>query len=84
MANTFKNAFAENISNLFDVYVNDAFSASHRNHTSITGFAKFIPAIAGDHLLKEINNIDLFLNFIFWSPLSYYYYCTIEVLNFKF
>ena len=57
--NDFK--FAENISNLFDVYVNDAFSASHRNHTSITGFAKFIPAIAGDHLLKEINNIDLFL-----------------------
>jgi len=53
--------FAENISNLFDVYVNDAFSASHRNHTSITGFAKFIPAIAGDHLLKEINNIDSFL-----------------------
>ena len=32
--------FAENISNSFDVYVNDAFSASHRNHTSIIGFAK--------------------------------------------
>ena len=33
--------FAKNISNLFDVYVNDAFSASHRNHTSIIGFPKF-------------------------------------------
>ena len=45
--------FAKSISFLFDVYVNDAFSASHRNHTSITGFAKFLPAIAGNNLIKE-------------------------------
>jgi len=54
--------FAEKISHLFDIYVNDAFSASHRNHTSITGFAKFMPAVAGNHLLKEIKNINLFLD----------------------
>ena len=53
--------FAKKISKLFDVYVNDAFSASHRNHTSITGFAKFIPAVAGDHLVSEIKNINAFL-----------------------
>ena len=53
--------FAQKISNFFDVYVNDAFSASHRDHTSITGFAKFIPAVAGDHLVSEIKNIDSFL-----------------------
>ncbi len=53
--------FAKSISFLFDVYVNDAFSASHRNHTSITGFAKFLPAIAGNNLIKEINNINSFL-----------------------
>ena len=53
--------FAKRISNLFDVYVNDAFSASHRNHTSITGFAKFLPAVAGNHLIKEIDNINFFL-----------------------
>jgi len=53
--------FAKRISNLFDVYVNDAFSASHRNHTSITGFAKFLPAVAGNHLVKEIDNINSFL-----------------------
>ena len=53
--------FAKKISNLFDVYVNDAFSASHRNHTSITGFPKFLPAVAGNHLVKEIKNINLFL-----------------------
>ena len=53
--------FAKRISNLFDVYVNDAFSASHRNHTSITGFAKFLPAVAGNHLITEIDNINFFL-----------------------
>lgn len=52
--------FAKDISSLFDVYVNDAFSVSHRNHTSVTGFAKFIPAVAGNHFLKEINNINWF------------------------
>ena len=55
-------SFAQNISNFFDVYVNDAFSASHRNHMSITGFAKYIPAVAGEQLIKEIKYIDLFLN----------------------
>ncbi len=53
--------FAKNISSLFDVYVNDAFSASHRNHASITGFAKYIPAVAGNHLIQEIKKIDSFL-----------------------
>ena len=53
--------FAKNVSSLFDVYVNDAFSASHRNHTSIVGFAKYIPAVAGNHLMQEIEKIDLFL-----------------------
>ena len=52
--------FAKNISSLFDVYVNDAFSASHRNHTSIIGFAKYIPAVAGNHLIQEIENINSF------------------------
>ena len=53
--------FAKKLATLFDVFVNDAFSASHRNHTSITGFAKFLPAVAGDQLIKEINNINIFL-----------------------
>ena len=54
--------FAKKISYLFDVYVNDAFSASHRNHTSVTGFPKFLPAVAGNHMIKEINNINSFLD----------------------
>ena len=54
--------FAKKISELFDVYVNDAFSASHRLHTSIIGFPKFLPAIAGNHMVEEINRINSFLN----------------------
>ncbi len=53
--------FAEKMSDLFDVYVNDAFSASHRNHTSITGFPKFLPAVAGNHMVEEIDKINSFL-----------------------
>ena len=54
--------FASKMSSLFDVYVNDAFSASHRNHTSITGFPKFLPAVAGNHMIKEIDSINSFLD----------------------
>ena len=55
------NNFSKEITNSFDVYVNDAFSASHRNHASIVGFPKYLPAIAGLRLLEEITNIDVFL-----------------------
>ena len=54
--------FANKMSSLFDVYVNDAFSASHRNHTSITGFPKFLPAVAGNHMIKEIDSINSFFD----------------------
>jgi len=53
--------FAKDFCSLFDVYVNDAFSASHRNHTSIIGFPKFLPAVAGNHMIQEIDNINSFL-----------------------
>jgi len=53
--------FARNFCSLFDIYVNDAFSASHRNHTSITCFPKFLPAVAGNHMIQEIENINSFL-----------------------
>ena len=54
--------FVKQISKKFDLFVNDAFSVSHRDHASIVGFAKYLPAIAGDNLLEEIQNIDVFLN----------------------
>ena len=54
--------FVKRISNKFDIYVNDAFSVSHRNHASIVGFPKFLPAFAGNSLLEEIKNINLYLS----------------------
>ena len=54
--------FVKKISKKFDLFVNDAFSVSHRDHASVVGFAKYLPAIAGDSLIEEIKNIDVFLN----------------------
>lgn len=46
--------FARALANLGDVYVNDAFGAAHRAHASIVGVTKFLPAVAGFLLRKEI------------------------------
>lgn len=54
--------FAKKLSECFDVYINDAFSASHRNHASIVGITKYLPSLAGNNLLNEMNNLNLFLN----------------------
>jgi len=43
-------AFAE----LADVYVNDAFGAAHRAHSSTEGIAKFLPSAAGFLMDKEL------------------------------
>ena len=54
--------FAESISKHFDAFINDAFSASHRSHASIVGIPKYLPSYAGNALINEINNINLFIN----------------------
>ena len=46
--------FAKELASLAEVYVNDAFSNSHRNHASMTGITKFLPSYAGLLLEKEI------------------------------
>jgi phosphoglycerate kinase len=45
---------AKAFANLADVYVNDAFGAAHRAHASTEGIAKFLPAVAGFLLEKEL------------------------------
>lgn len=46
--------FARQLAKLGDIYINDAFGASHRNHASIVGVPKYLPAGAGFLLEKEI------------------------------
>jgi len=53
--------FAKKLSECFDIYINDAFSASHRNHASIVGITNYLPSVAGDHMIKEIKYLNLHL-----------------------
>jgi len=46
--------FARALARLADVFVNDAFGTSHREHASIVGVTKFLPSAAGFLLKKEI------------------------------
>jgi len=47
--------FSKKLSNLGDIYVNDAFSCSHRAHASIEGITKYIPSYFGLQIIEEIN-----------------------------
>jgi len=47
--------FAKHLASLGDIYVNDAFSCSHRAHASIFEITKFLPSYAGLQLNLEIN-----------------------------
>ncbi len=46
------------LSPLFDVYVNDAFSASHRPHASLIGFPPVLPSVAGRLVEKEVRALS--------------------------
>ena len=49
--------FSKKISSLGDIYVNDAFSCSHRAHSSIEGITKYIPSYCGLQFVEEINAV---------------------------
>lgn len=50
--------FARELASLGEVFINDAFSASHRAHASITGIAHYLPVAAGRLMEKEIEALD--------------------------
>ena len=50
-----EDSFSKTISSLGDIYVNDAFSCSHRAHSSIEGITKYIPSYCGLQFIEEIN-----------------------------
>jgi len=51
--------FAKKLAENFDFFVNDAFSASHRDHASVTGLAKILPSAAGMRLQEEIHEMTI-------------------------
>jgi len=51
-------AFASQLAQLAEVFVNDAFGAAHRAHASTSGITKFLPSYAGLLLKKEINYLE--------------------------
>lgn len=56
--------FAKKLAGLAEIYINEAFSNSHRDDASMTGLPKFIPAAAGLALEKEVQ----VLSGILWHP----------------
>ena len=53
--------FAKNLSKLGDIYINEAFSCSHRKQASIHKITKFIDSYGGPILEKEIQSINLII-----------------------
>ncbi|MEO0831341.1 MAG: phosphoglycerate kinase, partial [Pseudomonadota bacterium] len=50
--------FAARLATLGDVYVNDAFSAAHRAHSSTEAIAHLLPACAGRLMQEELNALE--------------------------
>ncbi len=48
-------SFAKQLASLADLFVNDAFSCSHRTHTSVSKITEFLPSFAGLQLEAELN-----------------------------
>ena len=56
-------SFAKNLSSFADVYINDAFSCSHRMQASVHKIVRFVKnSYAGPLLMKEVLAIDMVLN----------------------
>ncbi|UQD54353.1 phosphoglycerate kinase [Anaplasma phagocytophilum] len=50
--------FAGQLASLADMYVNDAFSCSHRKHASVDAIMNLLPSFAGFNLQEELNYLD--------------------------
>jgi phosphoglycerate kinase len=54
--------FARKLARLADIYVNDAFGTAHRAHASTVGVAKYLPAVAGFLMNKELKVMEKLLH----------------------
>ncbi len=50
--------FAKELASLAEIFVLDAFGTAHRAHASTAGIARFIPAVAGFLVAKEVTEIE--------------------------
>ncbi len=48
-------AFSKELASLGDIFVNDAFGTAHRAHSSTAGIAKYLPAVAGYLIQREVH-----------------------------
>lgn len=51
-------AFAKELASLANLYINEAFAASHRAHASLVGVCHYLPAYAGWRLAEEVTALD--------------------------
>jgi len=54
-------SFAQALAKLADIYVDDAFGTAHRAHASTVGVAKYLPAVAGFLMEKELQALGSLL-----------------------
>jgi len=54
-------AFAAELASLGEIYINDAFSCSHRTHASVVGITHYLPFFAGRLMEEELINLRNFL-----------------------
>ncbi|KKR21373.1 MAG: Phosphoglycerate kinase [Parcubacteria group bacterium GW2011_GWE2_39_37] len=50
--------FAKELSRPYDLYINDAFGVSHREHASLSAIKKFLPSFAGFTVEEEVTNLN--------------------------
>jgi len=54
--------FSKKLAKLGDIYVNDAFSNSHRKHASMVGVPKYLPSYVGFQFEKEVKSLSKVIN----------------------
>ena len=54
--------FAKKLTDMAEIYVNDAFGAAHRAHASTAGVAQYLPAVSGFLIEKELKFLGNALN----------------------
>ncbi len=50
--------YAKEYASLANIYINDAFSVSHRHHASVSAITKLLPSYAGLCVYEEIKNLE--------------------------